>query len=108
VQLTVPGGGALVVRQGQATPGASSHAVMVRVADVDAHHARALAAGAAVGGTPTTYPFGERQYGARDLAGHAWVFTQSVADVHPADWGGDWVAAPGPQSPPMLPRSEDS
>ena len=34
-------------------------------------------------------PLGERQYGARDFAGHHWVFTQSVADVDPASWGGE-------------------
>jgi uncharacterized glyoxalase superfamily protein PhnB len=65
-----------------------SPSVMVRVADVDAHHARAAAAGADTSGTPTTYPYGERQYGAQDFAGHGWVFTQTVADVDPADWGG--------------------
>lgn len=89
VQMTVPGGGAFVITRGDVTPeSCASHAVMVRVADVDAHHARAAAAGASMG-TPATYPFGERQYGARDFAGHHWVFTQSVADVDPADWGGE-------------------
>ena len=90
VQMSVPDGGALVVKQGEVTPDScASHSVMVRVADVDAHHARAMAAGAAVAGKPTTYPFGERQYGVRDFAGHHWVFTQSVADVDPAAWGGE-------------------
>ncbi|KQV96133.1 VOC family protein [Pelomonas sp. Root1237] len=90
VQMSVPGGGALVVKQGEVAPDScSSHSVMVRVADVDAHHARAAAAGAAAAGAPTTYPFGERQYGVRDFAGHHWVFTQSVADVDPASWGGE-------------------
>ncbi len=94
VQLTVPGGGALVARQGEVPPGCfAAHSVMVRVADIDAHHARAVAAGAVVAGAPTTHPYGERQYGARDLAGHAWVFTQMVADVDPAHWGG--VTEPG-------------
>jgi hypothetical protein len=32
--------------------------------------------------------FGERQYAAADPAGHRWVFTQSIADVAPKDWGG--------------------
>jgi len=89
-QLSVPGGGALIVKQGEVSAqSCASHSVMVRVADVDAHHARAVAAGAEVGGAPASYPFGERQYGARDFAGHHWVFTQSVADVDPADWGGE-------------------
>jgi len=89
VQMAVPGGGALVVKQGEASPqSCASHSVMVRVADVDTHHACAVAAGAQAS-LPTTYPFGERQYGVRDFAGHHWVFTQSVADVDPADWGGE-------------------
>lgn len=89
VQMSVPGGGAFVVKQGEVPPGScASHSVMVRVADVDAHHARAVAAGAEAS-SPATYPFGERQYGVRDVAGHLWVFTQSVADVDPADWGGE-------------------
>lgn len=89
VQLAVPGGGALVVKQGEvSSETCSSHSVMVRVEDVDVHQARALAAGAVVSGSPMTYPYGERQYGVRDFAGHAWVFTQTVADVDPASWGG--------------------
>lgn len=93
VQLAIPGGGAVIARRGAApAESAASHSVMVRVDDVDAHHARALAAGVAIQGGPETYPFGERQYGARDPGGHHWVFTQSVADVDPADWGGEWGA----------------
>ncbi|MCC7241898.1 MAG: nuclear transport factor 2 family protein [Acidobacteria bacterium] len=49
--------------------------------------------GAAVAGPPATFPFGERQYSAHDLAGHRWTFSQSVADVDPADWGGQLAAA---------------
>lgn len=104
VQLSVPGGGALIVKQGEVSPEtAASHSVMVRVVDVDAHHARAVAAGA-LASAPTTYPYGERQYGARDFAGHAWVFTQTVADVHPADWGGELHA----ESVSRPPGSENS
>jgi uncharacterized glyoxalase superfamily protein PhnB len=64
---------------------------MVRVADVDAHHARATAKGARVLGTPTDYPYGERQYSALDLGGHRWTFSQSIADIDPASWGGQMV-----------------
>jgi uncharacterized glyoxalase superfamily protein PhnB len=31
---------------------------------------------------------GERQYSAEDLGGHVWTFSQSIADVDPASWGG--------------------
>jgi len=87
------GTGAVVVCDGPAarTEASASHSIMVRVANVDEHYARAVAAGARVSGEPTTYPYGERQYAARDLAGHRWVFSQSVEDVHPSTWGGELV-----------------
>ncbi len=89
IQLVL-GNGAVVVRNGApAADSGASHSTMVRVNDIDAHYARAIAAGAVASGAPTTYPYGERQYGARDFAGHAWVFTESVADVHPKEWGGE-------------------
>jgi uncharacterized glyoxalase superfamily protein PhnB len=65
-----------------------SQAVLVRVADVDSHHARALDHGARVLHSPADFPYGERQYSALDLAGHRWTFTQSIADVLPEEWGG--------------------
>jgi uncharacterized glyoxalase superfamily protein PhnB len=68
------------------------HSVMVRVEDVDAHHEHARLAGAEIVDAPRSHPYGERQYLARDLAGHRWSFTQSIADVAPEDWGG----VPGP------------
>jgi uncharacterized glyoxalase superfamily protein PhnB len=68
--------------------GARSHAVMVKVDDVDAHHERARQRGAVVLSPPTDYPYGERQYSAQDLAGHRWTFTEAIADLAPEDWGG--------------------
>ena len=62
---------------------------MVRVADVDAHHIRAIAAGANNVSAPADYPYGERQYSALDPEGHRWIFSQSIADVDPASWGGE-------------------
>ncbi len=61
---------------------------MVRVDNVDRHFAHARNAGARVLGAPVTYPYGERQYAAQDLVGHRWVFSQTVADVDPNEWGG--------------------
>ena len=89
-QIWVGSGSVVAV---QAAPSGPS-SVMVRVADVDAHYLAACAYGAHVSGPPTTYPYGERQYSAVDLAGHRWVFSQSVADVDPADWGGQLVTGP--------------
>lgn len=82
-------GGAVILTQGDASRGGSVH---VRVADADAHHARAAAAGARIGSPPTDYPYGERQYTAEDPSGYHWTFSQSVADVDPADWGGRLVS----------------
>ena len=94
VQLNV-GDGAVVVT-GDETPGgtpSTTHSIMVRVTDVDAHHARAQAAGADIHSPPTTQPYGERQYSVADIGGHLWTFSQTVDDVNPADWGGELIAS---------------
>lgn len=78
------GDGAIVVREG--TTG--DDRVMIRVEDADEHCATAEKNGARIVLRPTTHPFGERQYTAEDLAGRQWVFSQSVADVAPEEWGG--------------------
>lgn len=86
IQLTC-GDGALVLIEGEASPGGDR--VMVRVEDAAAHRERAQAQGAAILSEPADFPFGERQYAARDFAGRIWVFSQSIADVDPRDWGGE-------------------
>jgi uncharacterized glyoxalase superfamily protein PhnB len=88
------GGGAVIVTNGTAAD-ASSHSVLVRVEDADAHHGHAAAAGARIVSPPTDYPYGERQYTAVDPGGHSWTFSQSIADVDPAEWGGILVAKEG-------------
>lgn len=92
VQLRV-GDGALVVAQGDAAP--AGHSVMVRVEDADAHHARAARAGARIVQPPADHPYGERQYSAVDPWGHAWTFTQSIADADPVSWGGTLLESAG-------------
>lgn len=81
------GDGSFVVVE--ARPGLGKCSLMVRVEDVDAHYKRAVRFGARVSGPPATFPYGERQYTAQDPAGHSWTFTESVADVDPAEWGGE-------------------
>jgi len=81
------GDGALVVIEG-GTESNAGHSTMVRVADVHEHCQHARACGAKVLREPTDYPYGERQYTAQDPGGHVWTFSQSIADVDPADWGG--------------------
>jgi uncharacterized glyoxalase superfamily protein PhnB len=92
----VYGQGAMVVTQGLPPKGvvadlpteALTHSIMLRVPDLDAHHARAVSRGARIIQLPQTFPYGEKQYTAEDLGGHLWTFSQTVADVDPASWFG--------------------
>lgn len=94
-QLNV-GEGAVVVMQlrraghdGQPPAGISgTHSILVRVDEVDHHHAHAARCGAVILRPPSDYPYGERQYSVRDVGGHLWTFSQSIADVAPEQWGG--------------------
>ena len=86
-QLGVGTSAAISITQGRPAAASGDH-VMVRVADVDEHRRRAAANGADVISEPADMPYGERQYAARDFSGRLWVFTQTVADVAPEDWGG--------------------
>lgn len=63
--------------------------LMVRVEDVDAHYGRAKEQGAAILQPPADYPYGERQYTTEDLNGHLWIFSQSINDIAPEDWGAE-------------------
>ena len=67
---------------------AVTHAIMVRVPDVDAHFSHARERNARILHDPTDYPYGERQYEVEDLGGHRWTFSQTIADVAPEQWGG--------------------
>src|SRR5690348_7822721 len=79
------GDGALIVADGsygRRPPDdgtASTHSVLVRVADLDVHYRTAVAAGARILSEPADHSYGERQYSAADPAGHRWMFTQSIA-----------------------------
>jgi len=48
--------------------------VYVTIDDVDAHHLRALSAGARIAIPPYDTPYGSREYSAWDLEGHLWGF----------------------------------
>ena len=91
-QLSVGDGAVIIgdVRHDRRPPrsGEVTHSVMVRVPDARAHCERAREHGARILMEPTDQMYGERQYNAEDLAGHRWTFTQTLADVDPADWGG--------------------
>lgn len=55
--------------------------VHVYVDDVDAHHARAKAAGATIISEPENQFYGDRRYAAEDPEGHRWHFATHVEDV---------------------------
>jgi uncharacterized glyoxalase superfamily protein PhnB len=51
----------------------------VHVDDVDAHYARAVAAGAEADREPVDMPYGVRSYSATDPEGHQWYFAQPLS-----------------------------
>lgn len=92
-QLSVEVSGAVIlgdVRDDRVPPrpGTVTHSVLVRVEDAAGHCERARAAGATIRDEPRDHVYGERQYTAEDPWGHQWTFSQTLADVDPADWGG--------------------
>lgn len=55
------------------------------VDDVDAHYARAAAAGATILEPVTDQFYGDRNYRAVDCEGHRWIFSQRVKEVSPEE-----------------------
>jgi PhnB protein len=92
-ELRLPGGGVIMLGdpggeyRGPSRAGAVTVAIHVYVDDVDAHHRRAVEAGAHVLAAPEEQPYGDRRYAAEDPEGHQWFFAQHVRDVAPAEWG---------------------
>jgi uncharacterized glyoxalase superfamily protein PhnB len=73
----VLGTGMVMVSQARSArprPADDDWRVYVAVDDVDAHHDRAVAAGAEIVMPLTDQPYGSREYGARDLGGNGWCF----------------------------------
>ncbi len=94
-------------RPGSATPAQLGHgtqSLTVFVEDVDSHFQRARATGARIIEDLHETEYGERQYGAVDLAGHQWLFSRHARNLSPRDWGAvisKPVTMP-PQISPML------
>lgn len=66
--------------------GKNTQILHVHVAqDVEAHCARAKAAGAIILQEPTDQFYGDRTYRARDPEGHVWTFAQTVRQVSRED-----------------------
>lgn len=78
------------VRLRRETPirsGCNTQSLTVFVEDVDGHYERAKAAGVNIVEELHQTEYGERQYGAEDLAGHYWLFSRHARDVPPEEWG---------------------
>ncbi len=60
------------------TAGPASQGVFIYLTGIDAHHARAQAAGAEIVSPLADLPYG-RSYTAHDPEGHPWYFTQAPA-----------------------------
>ena len=58
--------------------GGNHSQILCTVPDVDAHHARALEAGAIVVGEPQNQDYGNRTYRATDPEGHRWYFAGPI------------------------------
>lgn len=67
--------------------GHATQSLTVFVDDVDAHYARAQAAGARIVEALHETEYGERQYGVKDLEGHHWLFSRHARNVNPEEWG---------------------
>jgi len=87
-QLNVGDGAVVLTELAEGRRVDVGHSVMVRVENVDRHCEQASRQGAKIIRGPADYPFGERQYSVEDFAGRRWTFSQSIADVDPATWGG--------------------
>jgi uncharacterized glyoxalase superfamily protein PhnB len=92
-QMNVGEGGAVIVGDVRGDrvpprPREVTHSVLVRVEDARGHCEHARACGAKILEEPSDHMYGERQYNAEDPWGHQWTFSQTLADVNPADWGG--------------------
>jgi uncharacterized glyoxalase superfamily protein PhnB len=64
-----------------------SPGIYVVVEDVDAHHARAVAAGATIVYPPEDTEWGTRRYRCRDIEGHEWSFGTYQPQTEPPAWG---------------------
>ncbi len=96
-QLAVGDDGAVIIadvggERRPPQPGEVTHAVRVRVADVDAAFARARDHGAAVLEAPVDREYGERDCTVEDIAGHRWQLAEAKADVAPEEFGCETVS----------------
>ena len=89
-QLDIAEGAIIVGKQGgpfTAQTSVVNQYVHITVENVDSHSEHAKHVGAEIVEPPSNMPWGERQYTARDHAGHWWAFSQHIADMAPEEWG---------------------
>ena len=72
-ELQLGAGMVMLGQQPEAAP-SDAQTIYVAVADPDAHHERAAAAGAEILRPLEDMDYGSREYGARDPEGHLWSF----------------------------------
>ena len=75
-----------IVMLGTADLPKGSPGLFLVVEDVDAHHARAVAAGAEVVYGPEDTEWGARRWRARDPEGHEWSFGTYQPSTEPPAW----------------------
>jgi uncharacterized glyoxalase superfamily protein PhnB len=75
--------------------GYGTQMLTIIVADVDAHYAKTKREGGTIWEELRETIYGEKQYGATDLEGHRWLFSQHARDVSPDAWGAT-IASPRP------------
>lgn len=74
---------------GKPDPLASTVSIYISVDDPDAHHDRAVAAGAQIVRPLTDEDYGSREYSVRDLEGNLWSFgTYNPTTTHDSTAGG--------------------
>lgn len=61
--------------------------IIIRVENVAQYYDRAQKEGVEILRPPSDFLYGERQYSVRDIGGHVWTFSQTIANVVPEDWG---------------------
>jgi hypothetical protein len=59
----------------------------IMVVDVEAHYPKTKREGGTIWEELHETIYGERRYGATDLEGHRWLFSQHARDVNPESWG---------------------
>jgi uncharacterized glyoxalase superfamily protein PhnB len=79
--------------QSPAILGACTQYLTIIVPDVEAHYQRTQQEQATIWEELHETVYGERQYGATDLDGHRWIFSQHAHDLSPTDWGATLATA---------------